>query len=1060
MAGLFAVMLAAISVPADAVFAAEPEHIIINQIYGGGGKGDTPFSHSFIELYNPTHSAIQLDSYKITYSSNRENSKGKHAGSTWKADNTAEVIELNLSGSIPAGHSFLIRCAAEESSAAVVKLTDADLNWDRVIDNDKSVEIILYKDSQRIDAVSTRATDFRDVGEGNAPASDDISKQKSLRRTNFSDTDNNAADFSIISWKDDLPADEAQKKSFIDTYRPHSLADGAWSTNLPDSGNTPDAPEQPQQPAQDFTLKTDGFENANAVTLNKIGSYITGVSNKDGGVAEIVSYDSKNNKAWVVNGATGLLDILNLSDVTCAVSDKITAKSLDIKAITNAADPKFSYGDMTSVSVNSELGIVAVALQNEAYDKDGRVAILNTDGELLALINAGNQPDMLCFTPDGSKILVANEGEPRGGISEEITDPAGSVTIITINKENIKNSQSYTIGFEAFDSRKNELLADGIIFRSGALPSSDFEPEYIACSDDTAYVALQEANAIAVLDINTKTFTGVYSLGFKDLSLEKNSIDLVNDGIYAPKTYKDAVAAYMPDGISIYTTGGETYLLTANEGDAREWGSGSAEYANETKVTLTASDGTEAKKVRVIDSSVSEGLPAGKNVLFGGRSFSIYKIGNEGLTQVYDSANDFEKKTASYIPLYFNCSNDDNDYDSRSLKKGPEPESVTVGTVDGKTYAFIALERIGGIMMYDITNPANVTYTNYINSRDFAEDPSKASPDKNSGFSLNSDVAPEGLYFINSDASPSSTPILLAAFEVSGTVAAYSVSNAPSGHNWNGNTCTICHAVKDSNPSSLPADETSESGNTANNNIVTGSNGETIIYIDGVQDTSLNQAFSDASGFALSIPAGTILNNTNMEKIENKYVYLNIQPLTASADTWMTQQLQINGLNADKTISLDISLKTKAGEIAEPDRNVLILIPYPEGTNAATKFNVAHRKITGEIEFPETLNTENGIAVSASGLSPFIIGWSQETVKETPVETVQETAAGTEQKTETELTQSGAEVTPQNNSSDQMVSAQTSDNSNAEYPAIMLIVAFVLFTALSLSDDSRINTKR
>ncbi|MGN0375975.1 MAG: choice-of-anchor I family protein [Butyrivibrio sp.] len=773
-AGILAAILTATALPATSSRADNTEHIVINQVYGGGGKGDTPFSHSFIELYNPTDSEISLDNYKITYSSNRENSKGKHAGSTWQSDGTVEVVKLELTGSIPAGYSFLILCAEETTTVAAVTFTESDMTWNQVIDNDQSVEIILYDDDKRVDAVSTRITDFNDVGEGSDPAVTDISKQKSIRRSGFVDTDNNATDFGIIVWNT-LPEDETQKLEFINTYRPRSIADGKWTES---SFAGPVEPVEPLKPTQDFTLKTEGFENKTALSLNKIGSYVSGISNKDGGVAEIVSYDAENNKAWVVNGATGMLDILSLSDVTGAVSDKITAKTLDIKSLAVNALPDFEYGDMTSVAVNSQLGIVAVALQNAAYDKDGYVAILNTDGELITMVRAGNQPDMVCFTPDGSKILTANEGEPREGIGAGVTDPAGSVTVITLNTGDIPASTAVTIGFDSFDVKRDELVAEGVILRKDALPSEDLEPEYIACTDSKAYVALQEANAIAVLDLKTNTFTGIYSLGYKDLSLEVNAIDLVADDTYAPKTYTDAVAAYMPDGISLYTVNGKTYILTANEGDSREWGTDNNMYANEIKVTLTASDGSQAKKVRAIDQAQTDGLPEGKSVLFGGRSFSIYRVETDGLTQVYDSANDFEAKTAEYIPAYFNCSNDDNDFDSRSLKKGPEPESVTVGVIAGKTYAFIALERVGGIMMYDISNPDDITYVNYINTRDFSEEPDKA--EAGGSYSLKSDVAPEGLYFISSDKSPSKTPILLAAFEVSGTVAAYAVGAVPS----------------------------------------------------------------------------------------------------------------------------------------------------------------------------------------------------------------------------------------------------------------------------------------
>ena len=134
--------------------------------------------------------------------------------------------------------------------------------------------------------------------------------------------------------------------------------------------------------------------------------------------------------------------------------------------------------------------------------------------------------------------------------------------------------------------------------------------------------------------------------------------------------------------------------------------------------------------------------------------------------------NDFEEKSAAYFPAYFNVSNDDNVYDSRSPKKGPEPENVTVGKAGDRVYAFVALERIGGIMVYDITDPEEATFSNYINTRDFSEDPETAEK-------LTGDIAPEGLAFISAEDSPSQTPILLAAFEVSGTVGAYAVGEQP-----------------------------------------------------------------------------------------------------------------------------------------------------------------------------------------------------------------------------------------------------------------------------------------
>ena len=514
-------------------------------------------------------------------------------------------------------------------------------------------------------------------------------------------------------------------------------------------------------------VKVEGLENGKAINLEKIGGYDSGFSNKDGGVAEIISYDKMKNQAWVVNGATGKLDILSLDQVTGGISEKMSAKSLDIPAIIAKAAPDFQYGDMTSVAVHGEKGIVAVALQDVDYNKHGYAAILTTDGELLTMIEAGCQPDNIVFTPDGRKILVANEGEPREGIGEGIVDPAGSVTVITLDAADVQKSTAVTVDFEVFDSQRETLIADGIIMVKDNLPSVDFEPEYITATDQKAYIALQENNAIAVLDLDTKEYSGVYSLGYKDLSGEKDALDLVEDGVYEAKTY-DAESAYMPDGIAVYETDGKTYILTANEGDAREWG----DYCNEIKATVTATDGTEAENVRVINAEVTDGLPEGKTVLYGARSFSIYRVDNDGLTQVFDSGNDFEVKTAGYFPAYFNISNDDNAFDSRSPKKGPEPESVVIGKVEGRTYAFVALERIGGIMVYDITHPEKADFCNYINTRDFSEDPEAVEK-------LTGDIAPEGLAFIPAEDSHSATPVLLAAYEVSGTVGAYAVAEKP-----------------------------------------------------------------------------------------------------------------------------------------------------------------------------------------------------------------------------------------------------------------------------------------
>lgn len=512
-----------------------------------------------------------------------------------------------------------------------------------------------------------------------------------------------------------------------------------------------------------------GFEYKTTLRFEKIGGYTSGMSCLDGGVTEILSYDHINQNAWVVNGMAGVLEILDLSGLKN--ESAVTSVSINVGAMAEEAVDGFSYGDMTSVSINSEAGIAAIALQHSEYDENGYIALLSVDGELIAMLQAGCQPDMVTFTPDGTKILSANEGEPRNGYGETVTDPCGSVTVIELNYDSLADSKCTNIGFEAFDSCRSELVTEGVIFVKDAMPSVDFEPEYIAADDSKAYITLQESNAVAVLDLESLSYDGVYSLGFKDLSLEENMTDLIKDEAYLANTYENAVGVYMPDGISIYNDGNEVYILTANEGDAREWGSDENEYCNEIKADIISSDGTVAENIWVLDSAVTEGVPEGKTALYGGRSFSIYRVDDDRLTQVFDSGSQFEAITAEFAPEYFNCSNDDNDMDSRSQKKGPEPESVVVGSVGDKTYAFVGLERFGGIVAYDITDPENTVFAGYVNTRDFSEEMELSESDS----CFASDISPEGLCFVNAEASPTGTPLLLAAFEVSGTVAAYSV---------------------------------------------------------------------------------------------------------------------------------------------------------------------------------------------------------------------------------------------------------------------------------------------
>ena len=540
-------------------------------------------------------------------------------------------------------------------------------------------------------------------------------------------------------------------------------------------------------------VPTGGYENGTAaLDLTQIARYSAGQYNVDGGVMEIVAYNQATEWAYAINGQSGKLAAIPLAGLTAGAHvEELTGTEIDVKALVEAEDSTFQYGDMTSVAISPDSTTLAAALQAQGSNDAGRVALFTCeeDGTLTleALVETGAQPDMVTFAGDGV-VLTADEGEPREGYGENIADPKGSVTVVDVEAQ-----ESTVVDFSAFDSQRDQLAEDGIVLKKGSAPSVDLEPEYIAVSDGKAYVTLQENNAIAVLDIESQAFEGVYSAGFEDHSTTAIDLDKKDDA-YDPQTYESLLGIRMPDGIAAFTVEGTTYLVTANEGDAREWGDedqgtfylsederdfGEEGVTSPTGAITAENSGLEGKVV-FFKTEDFDGLDPEKDYVFGGRSFTVFQATENGLEEVFTSGDDFEALTAQYVPEYFNASNDNAVLDDRSGKKGPEAESVTVGTVDGKTYAFVALERTGGVMAYDVTDPEAITFVNYVNTRDFgttvegSEEYEDGELDK---WVTGGDVAPEGLLFLDAASSPNGEPLLLAACEVSGTVAVYQLGS-------------------------------------------------------------------------------------------------------------------------------------------------------------------------------------------------------------------------------------------------------------------------------------------
>ncbi|WP_168123123.1 choice-of-anchor I family protein [Paenibacillus sp. HB172176] len=503
-------------------------------------------------------------------------------------------------------------------------------------------------------------------------------------------------------------------------------------------------------------------------TMNKIASFSVGMSNEDGGVAEIVKYNKDNGKFYVVNGSANppSLEIVSLDPSS---SELKLDKSVLVKELSETNG--FAFGDLTSVTVNRVNKLVYVAVQAADSGAKGKILALSYDGELVAEYEAGVQPDMIISTTNGKYVLTADEAEPRTGVPGE--DGKGSVTIV-----NTEDGTSVQVYFDNEDviaddvHIRGEANADGIIDGPGtkAMAVYDFEPEYITLSEDngTAYVTLQENNAIAAIDIANHSVKSVKSLGLKDYNDPANALDLRKDKEFKLENVP-FYGLYMPDGIASYSVDGKTYLLTANEGDATEWPNlTSAGEVGDLKTMLDPD--SEAYKF-LQNTEAYDGVEAVTDMghdgiyMYGGRSFSIWDASS--MEQVYDSGSDFEQITYDRVPDFFNTSNSKAKFDDRSEKKGPEPEDVQVGVIGGKTFAFVGLERVGGVMMYDITDPMEPKFASYVNSRVFETADGEVN--------LDTDTGPEGMSFISASDSPTGKPLLLVAFEVGGKVGVYEI---------------------------------------------------------------------------------------------------------------------------------------------------------------------------------------------------------------------------------------------------------------------------------------------
>ena len=493
------------------------------------------------------------------------------------------------------------------------------------------------------------------------------------------------------------------------------------------------------------------------LAIAKLGAF----SHQGGeGSAEITAYDAGTKKLFVVNGALASLDVLDLTNpAQPSLVQTILLTSLWAGA-----------GAANSVAVHE--GMVALAVQALDKTQPGRLVVVRaSDYAVLGTAVVGALPDMVTFTPDGKTLLLANEGEPNSyGLSDSV-DPEGSISVVDVSALTLSSANlvltAKTADFKAFNDQKDALIASGArIFGPGATVAQDMEPEYITVSADgkTAYVTLQENNAMAIVDIATAKVTAIQPFGFKDHSLAGNGLDASDrDSAVNIKTWP-VFGMYLPDAIASYSVAGQTYLITANEGDARaDWPG----FTEEKSVKdLALSPALEALKsdsqLGRLNVTASLGAVNGvyeKLYAFGSRSFSIWNAKGQ---QVFDSGDQLEQLTKDLPQVKFNASHSGNAQDNRSDNKGPEPEGVIVAKFGQKHYAFIGLERVGGVVVYDVSTPARPVYQTYINTR----------------IGATGDLGPEGLHLITAEKSPNGKPLLVVGNEISGTTAIYQINLA------------------------------------------------------------------------------------------------------------------------------------------------------------------------------------------------------------------------------------------------------------------------------------------
>lgn len=501
------------------------------------------------------------------------------------------------------------------------------------------------------------------------------------------------------------------------------------------------------------------FLQAQTLPLQKVRTYETNIFDDSG--TEVIAWDRNSKRLFSINVSLNRLEVYDMADITKPFQMAVVDLSSYISSPT---------------SVAAFNGIVAVVGIGSSAQSSGKLIFFDNDGVFQNQFSIGPKPDMVGFAPGGNYLLIANEGTPADDYS---SDPAGSVNIVnvSIGVSNLTQASVKTVSFTPLDS----LAVDPLVLHYGnndqQLISQDLEPEYVTANSNAtkAYVSLQENNAIMIIDIATATIDTVIGLGFLDRGIAGNGLDAsdMNPAIDI-NTYTNLFGMFQPDAIVAFESGGNTYIASANEGAPIE----KTGFTDVARLNSTLIDPVKFSNFSTLLNNNNLGRLEVNSMLgdnngdglkdsiftFGTRSFSIW---DENLQLVWDSGDDFEQITALAYPQQFNSDNNDNNsFKSRSDNRGPEPEALAIAEIDGVPYVFIGLERMGGFMVYDITDPTNPQFELYELNRDF----SKAANAAGAG-----DLGPESIVVVPSFQSPTGISLVIIANEVSGTFSIYEI---------------------------------------------------------------------------------------------------------------------------------------------------------------------------------------------------------------------------------------------------------------------------------------------